>query len=84
VAKFRIAFYLNGNYVEYNADNFPVGQAKTIELPTGSCCANLLVENLVFFGIWRSVFSLNFDMPFSKCYNVWGTTLNTAWAEEGC
>ena len=84
MANFRVAYWYNGNYVSYESGSFPAGTSKTLDLPIGSCCANLYVENLVFIATWRRIFSFNFEVPFFKCYNVWGTTLNPGWAEEGC
>jgi hypothetical protein len=49
----------------------------------GGCCGRLHIENLVFFGIWSTVVSFDFDTPYFNCFKIWGTTLNPAWG-QGC
>jgi hypothetical protein len=47
----------------------------------------ILIENCKIFnllGIWREVFSINFDRPVEKCFHIWGTTLINSYGEEGC
>ncbi|CAF0972005.1 unnamed protein product [Brachionus calyciflorus] len=83
-AKFRVNFQIGDRFETYYSGDFAVGQSRTLELPIGSGYCEIHVENLVFIGVWRGVFSLGYGDPVTKCFNIWGTTLNPGWEEESC
>lgn len=81
VAKFKVTFTLNGQRIEKDSGNFTAGVNKQLDIPSGS--TDIQVEALAawFIGSWSSIFTVGFDAPVRKSYEVYGTTLNTKWKE---
>lgn len=81
VAKLKVSFTLNNQRVEKESENFTAGVNKQIEIPAGA--TDIQVETLAawFIGAWSSIFTVGFDTPVRKNYEISGTTLNTYYKE---
>ena len=81
VAKFTVAYTVDGNRTTKESDNFSAGVTKSIEIPAGATNIQLCAQDAWFFGSWNDIFSKSFDTPVTKKYRVSGTTLNTSYEE---
>lgn len=81
VAKFKVTFTLNGQRIVKESGNFTAGVNKQLDIPAGS--TDIQVEALAewFISSWSTIFTVGFDAPVRKNYEVYGTTLNTKWKE---
>lgn len=81
IAKFKVTFTLNGQRIVKESGSFTAGVNKQVEIPAGS--TDIQVEALAewFISSWTTIFTVGFDTPVRKNYEVYGTTLNTKWKE---
>lgn len=81
VAKFKVAFTLNGQRIEKESENFTLGVNKQLDIPADA--VDIQVEALAawFVGAWSSIFTVGFDAPVRKTFEVSGTTLKTNYKE---
>jgi len=84
VAKFSITYAFQGKEVTKTSDNFTLGVNKTLEIPEGATNIYLKVEEYWFIGQTTTIFTKTFPTPVTKCYKIWGTTLNPKWEEISC
>ncbi|MTK09157.1 MAG: hypothetical protein F8N38_19000 [Hungatella sp.] len=81
VAKFKITFTLNGQRIEKESGDFTAGVNKQLDIPAGSTDIQVEAMAAWFIGSWSSIFTVGFNAPVRKSYEVYGTTLNTKWKE---
>jgi hypothetical protein len=85
MARYWITFILNREEFTNSTEWFSAGQSRHLEFPFRSTNGHLIVQNLVFIGTWRNVFSLDIILPTgNRCFSVWGTTLIPHWTSENC
>lgn len=83
VASMLVTYKFAGKEFSISHD-FAVGQSRSVEVPAGAVDIHLIVKEAVFFHTWSTIFSKSFDQPVTKCYKVWGTTLNPKYEEIKC
>jgi hypothetical protein len=81
VAKFDVAYTLNGKRVTQESGNFTAGTSKVIDIPAGSTDIVLHAYDAWFIKSWREIFSKHFDSPVTKKYELTGTTLDPDYRE---
>ncbi len=84
VARFTVAYKFDGQDFSQDSGNFTAGVNKSIIIPAGAEDISLKVEEAWFINSWSTIFSENFGSPVTKCYEIWGTTLNPKWKETDC
>lgn len=84
VAKFSITYDFQGKEVTEDSGNFTAGVNKTLEIPSGATNIYLKVEEYWFIKSTTTIFTQRFPEPVTKCYKIWGTTLNPKWEETDC
>lgn len=84
VASFSVTYKYDGKEFSQNSGDFSLGVNKSISVPAGAKDIHLKVEEAWFIASWTTIFSLNFASPVTKCYKIWGTTLNPSWEEISC
>lgn len=84
VARFSVSYTLDGQRFTKESGDFTLGVNKEVEIPAGATDVALKVEEAWFIASWSTIFAENFDGPVSKCYKIWGTTLDPAWEEIEC
>lgn len=57
---------------------------KEVALPDGATNISLKVEEYWFVGSPATIFTEHFDSPVTKCYSIYGTTLNPRYDEISC
>jgi hypothetical protein len=60
----------------YSSGFFYAGQIKPIEIPKLAKNIQLKLENMVFIGIWKTVYQGEIIPTIPFCLSVGGTTLN--------
>lgn len=83
VARFSVSYKLNGHEFTKDSGNFTVGVNKSIMIPQGATDIFLKVEEMWGFG-WSTIFTKSYPGPVTKCFKVYGTTLNPKWEEIDC
>jgi hypothetical protein len=83
VARFSVSYTLNGHNFTQDSGDFSLGVNKSISIPAGATNIHLKVEEMWGFG-WSTIFTANFDAPVTKCYKVYGTTLDPKHEEISC
>lgn len=84
VAKFSITYDYQGKEVTKSSGKFSAGVNKTLEIPEGATNIYLKVEEYWFISSTTTIFTKKFPAPVTKCYKIWGTTLNPKWEETDC
>jgi len=84
VARFTVSYKFEGKEFSKSSGKFSLGVNKSISVPAGASDIHLKVEEAWFIASWTTIFTQNFGSPVTKCYKIWGTTLNPKWKEEDC
>jgi hypothetical protein len=83
VARFSLTYNLNGHDFTKDSGDFSLGVNKSVDIPTGATNIRLKVEEMWGFG-WSTIFTKTFAEPVTKCYKVYGTTLDPKYEEISC
>jgi len=83
VARFSVSYTLNGQSFTKDSGNFTLGVNASIAIPAGATDIHVKVEEMWGYG-WSTIFTKNFDAPGTKCYKIYGTTLDPKWEETAC
>ncbi len=76
IARFSLRYRLNGYWkVEYS-EYFYYGQTYSMPLPRFAQSPYLIVENMVFIAMWRSVYEADVSAFDRICIKISGTTLH--------
>jgi hypothetical protein len=78
-ARFTVSFKKNGISYSLITDSFSIGEIQTLVIPNGSCCGQVIAEMETFIGLWDQIFSLNFNLPYEKCFTVGGIIFFPSW-----
>jgi hypothetical protein len=82
-AKLTVSYKFEGKPFSQCVTDITLGVAKSINYPGGS--TEIIVHCEEFWGFgWSTIFNLTFDQPVTKCYNIWGTTLDPHYEETKC
>lgn len=84
VARFSVTYKYEGKAFSKDSGDFSLGVNKSISVPAGATDIHLKVEEAWFISSWTTIFTQDFGSPVTKCYKIWGTTLNPAWEETSC
>jgi hypothetical protein len=84
VARFSVSYKFDGKDFSKDSGDFSLGVNKSISVPAGATDIHLKVEEAWFIASWTTIFTQNFGSPVTKCYKIWGTTLNPSWEETSC
>lgn len=84
VARFSVSYKFAGKDFSKDSGDFSLGVNKSIDVPAGATDIHLKVEEAWFINSWTTIFTQNFGSPVTKCYKIWGTTLNPSWEETSC
>ena len=84
VARFSVTYMFDGKEFSKDSGDFTLGVNKSVSVPAGATDIHLKVEEAWFIGSWTTIFAQNFGSPVTKCYKIWGTTLNPSWEEISC
>ena len=64
---------------------FAVTQCATLDIPVDAVWNGLECKELVFFGIYKSIFRQEFaSSTYNYCYEITGTTLMPRWSQTSC
>ncbi|MDR8391289.1 hypothetical protein NC796_09085 [Aliifodinibius sp. S!AR15-10] len=83
VARFTVSYKYKGKEISKHSGDISIGVNKSISIPEGVSDIHLKVEEMWGFG-WSTIFTKNFDSPVTKCYKVYGTTLNPKYSKIDC
>jgi hypothetical protein len=83
VARFTITYKVKDKDFSKHSGNFTIGVNKSETIPVGATGINLKVEEMWGFG-WSTIFTKDFSEPVTKCYEVYGTTLNPKHKSMDC
>ena len=84
VARFYVKYTgPDGERHQEDSGDFTLGVNKSIELPPGSTLISLKVEEFWGF-VWSTIFVKEFDTCVTKCYEIYGTTLDPHYHEKQC
>ncbi len=81
VAKFTLAYKLEGAVSEKESGDITIGKSKTIPIPPCATDLSLTVEEHTAFS-WKTIFTKNYNEPVTKCFRVTGTTFSPSY--KGC
>ena len=84
VAVFNADYDMNGQRHSKSSGKFSLGVNRDIQIPDGATNVYLKVEEYWFPGQKTTIFTRSYPYPVTKCFKIWGTTLNPKWAEENC
>lgn len=74
----------DGKLEKGDSEAYPLGMNKTINIPDGAKNVKLKVVNWIFFGHSADIFNESFLGPVTKCYKIWGVSLDPRHAEIPC
>jgi hypothetical protein len=83
VARFSLSYDYQGQEFSKDSGNFTLGVNKSIEIPSGATNLRLKVEEMWGFG-WSTIFTETFADAVTKCYEVYGTTLQPKYKSIAC
>lgn len=88
-ASFDVHYDLEGKNISEFSGSFTSGFNKTIQLPEEATNINLTVQTYLDMdlrhpGLWITVFNSSYPGPVEKCFELWGTPLNSSLAEQDC
>lgn len=76
VAEAEVSYKQNGiEMPKYNTGNFAVGSVRRIPIPFDA--TDIYIKAKAVWG--KTIFEERFSNSISKCYEIWGTTLNPKW-----
>ncbi len=81
VAKFTLAYKLEGAVSEKESGDITIGKSKTIPIPPCATDISLTVEEHTGFS-WKTIFTKNYNEPVTKCFRVTGATFSPSY--KGC
>lgn len=84
VARFSVEYTFDNRSVTKHSGDFTLGVNKDLTIPEGATNIYLKVEEYWFIGATSTIFTEKFDTPVTKCYKIWGTTLDPHYAEIPC
>jgi len=82
-AKLTVSYKYEGHNYSNTVSNITIGVTKSLNIPCGASEISAKCEEMWGFG-WSTIFNKHFDEPVTKCYKIWGTTLNPKYEETKC
>lgn len=84
VARFSASYNLSGREITQDSGNFTAGVSKTMTIPAEATNIQVKVQEEYFISSWSTVAQYSFDRPETRCYDVYGTTLDAHCKEITC
>lgn len=83
-AVFRVEFDHGGKKESRSSGDFTLGVNKAITIPDGAKNIFVKVEEYWIARQKTTVFTKSYSSAVTKCFKIWGTTLNPKYSEENC